>query len=102
MKTIVSFLIKVWSENPLQEWNDRLSKISSPGHPLVKMSPRVVVRPEEPPAGKIPFDPPEERLVDHMELQGDLGLAPIAAKVPLSNEKANKHAQSKVDGGRID
>jgi hypothetical protein len=102
VKTIVSLLIKVWSENPLQKRNDRLSKISSPSHPLVKVSPRVVVRPKKPSAGKIPFDPPKERLVDHMELQGNLGLATITAKVPLPNEKTDKHAKAKVGGGRID
>jgi hypothetical protein len=62
----------------------------------------VVVRSEEPSSGKISLDPPKERLVDYMELQGNLGLTPITAKVPLTDEKADKHSESKVDGGRID
>src|SRR6266704_751791 len=82
--------VEIRREPAVEERHEFIAKVWAPGHPLKVVSPAVVIRAIEASTRKGPLQPPEDRLVPDVHSQSHLGLAAVAAEVPLSDQKPDE------------
>ena len=86
-------------EQRLHDREHVLGQGRSAGHPLVVVAPTMTVRAVQPRTRKQALQPPEQGLVADVHPQRDLGIAPVAAEMPLPDQ--HSHDQPALDVGQL-
>jgi hypothetical protein len=72
--------------------DQHVAEVVAPGHPLVVVTPTVVIGTVESPTGEGGRQPSEELLVADVHAERDLRLASVPSEMPLADEQAEQIA----------
>ena len=94
--TAVGLFVQAGIEMAVEERDEEVAEAGAAGHPLVVVTAAVMIGAIQLGARHGFHQPEKERLVVGVHPQRDLGLLPVAAKMPLADEKSHEDAAFKV------